>query len=44
MARGLDTATFKRGRKKITSIGKSRRTRIKNKHKRRSNGGKSKVR
>jgi len=44
VAKRTETAAFKRGRKKITSIGKSRRTRIKNKHKRRNNGGKSRVR
>lgn len=44
MAKISTTATRKTKKKKITSIGKSRRTRIKNKHKRRNNGGKSKVR
>jgi hypothetical protein len=43
MARKTEKAQRKTKHKKVTSIGKSKRTRIKNKHKRRNNGGRSKV-
>lgn len=39
MAKKTEQSKHISGPKKVTSIGKSRRTRIKNKHKRRHNGG-----
>lgn len=43
MAKRTEQKSHIRGPKKITSIGKSRRTRIKNKSKRRHNGGSKSV-
>lgn len=42
MAKKAEAKTHTRGPKKVTSVGKSRRTRVKNKHKRRHNGGSKK--
>ena len=39
MAKAKNISSYRKKIKKTTSIGKSKRTRVKNKHKRRHNGG-----